>query len=108
MQAELSPTDRFRLNAFDASVLADAFGYSRAHPIAIGVLNYNLSAEDMAYINDAIQAVESLFEDANNIGPNAYVFAWSVAEAPEPSSIALMIIGVPVWLLAIRRRPLPG
>lgn len=92
-----------RLNATDASVLNDAFGWA-ASGIKINVVNIGgtLDATDLAIVNNAVAAVNA-FYPAKAKSP---IFTWSVAEVPEPSTWAMMLVGVGLAGALLRRRAL--
>lgn len=87
-----------RLNANDAAVLNDAFGWT-ASGIKINIVNVGgtLDATDLAIINNAVAAVNAFYP----VKMNSPVFTWSVAEVPEPSSLFLLVGGMLiVWSTA--------
>jgi hypothetical protein len=94
-----------RLNANDAAVLADAFGWNTTG-IRINVVNVgnSLDDDDLGIINNAIAAVNAFWP----VQANSPVFTWSVAEVlpvPEPSTWATMLLGMGLVSVWIRRRP---
>jgi len=90
-----------RLNASDAAVLNNAFGWA-ATGIQINVVNVGgtLDAADMQIMNNAVAAVNA-FWPAVGKSP---VFTWSVAEVPEPATWTFMLIGIASLGASIRRR----
>jgi hypothetical protein len=92
-----------RLNANDAAVLDNAFGWV-ASGIRINVVNVGgtLDATDLTVINNAIAAVNAFYP----IRANSPVFTWSVAEVlvPEPATWATMLLGMGLVGACIRRR----
>jgi hypothetical protein len=93
-----------RLNANDAAVLNDAFGWG-ATGIRINVVNLGgtLDATDLMVINNAVAAVNAFWP----VQANSPVFTWSVAEVnlvPEPTTWATMLLGIGVAGAVIRRR----
>jgi hypothetical protein len=92
-----------RLNANDAAVLNDAFGWM-ASGIRINVVNIGgtLDGTDLAIINNAVAAVNVFYP----VRANSPVFTWSVAEVtvPEPATWATMLLGIGLAGAFIRRR----
>jgi hypothetical protein len=93
-----------RLNANDAAVLNNAFGWGAAG-IRINIVNVGgtLDATDLAILNNAVAAVNA-FWPAQAGSP---VFTWSVAEVtlvPEPATWATMLLGMGVVGAVVRRR----
>jgi hypothetical protein len=82
-------------------VLNSAFNYDQTG-IRINVINYknSLDQTDMALINNAANVTMNLF----GVNDNSPVFTWTVAEVPEPTSVALFIVGLGALLVAIRHR----
>jgi hypothetical protein len=90
------------LNANDAAILNDAYGYG-ASGIKINVINLGNSHSkvDMDIINKAVTAATELFGAVKDTSP---VFTWTVAEVPEPTSVALLMVGFTAFGIAVRRR----
>ena len=90
-----------RLNASDAAVLNNAFGWA-ATGIRINVVNVGgtLDAADMQIMNNAVAAVNAFWPAVGN----SPVFTWSVAEVPEPATWTFMVIGIAYLGASIRRR----
>ena len=90
-----------RLNANDAAVLNNAFGWA-ATGIRINVVNVGgtLDAADMQIMNNAVAAVNAFWPAVGN----SPVFTWSVAEVPEPATWTFMMIGIAYLGASIRRR----
>lgn len=87
-----------RLNANDAAVLDNAFGWV-ASGIKINVVNVGgtLDAADMQIMNNAVGAVNTFYP----VKAASPVFTWSVAEVPEPATWVMMALGL-VFLLGTR------
>jgi len=93
-----------RLNAMDAAVLDDAFGWGTSG-IRINLINIGgtLDATDLRFLTDAIAAVNA-FYPAKDGSP---VFTWGVAEVrlvPEATTWTTMVIGFGLAGVAMRRR----
>jgi len=92
-----------RLNANDAAVLNNAFGWGRTG-IRINVVNVGgtLDAADMRIMNNAVAAVNGFWPAQQN----SPVFTWSVAEVsvPEPGTWIMMLVGTGLTGVMLRRR----
>ncbi len=88
------------LNAKDMAVLNSAFAWA-ATGIQINVVNVGgtLDAADMLIMNNAVAAVNAFWPAVGG----SPVFTWSVAEVPEPSTWACMLIGIAVVGVSLRR-----
>lgn len=92
-----------RLNALDAVILDDAFGWG-ASGIQINIINVGgtLDATDLKFLTDAIAAVNVFYP----VKKGSPVFTWAVAEVglvPEPAIWMTMVIGFGFAGGAIRR-----
>ena len=93
-----------RLNATDAAVLDDAFGWATSG-IQINIINVGgtLDATDLKFLTDAIAAVNAFYP----VKKESPVFTWAVAEVglvPETTTWVTMVIGFGLAGAAMRRR----
>ena len=93
-----------RLNALDAIILDDAFGWGTSG-IQINIINVGgtLDATDLKFLTDAIAAVNAFYPSKKD----SPVFTWAVAEVglvPEAGTWVTMVIGFGLAGAALRRR----
>ena len=93
-----------RLNANDAAVLDDAFGWATSG-IQIDIINVGgtLDATDLKFLTDAVAAVNVFYP----VKKGSPIFTWAVAEVglvPETTTWVTMVIGFGLAGMALRRR----
>lgn len=94
------------ISSNDIDVLDDAYHY-KTSGIKINVINLknSLDQADMDIINQAVDVTTGLFGGSKDNSP---VITWTVAEVPEPTSVALLVAGLTALWGAGRHRKSVG